>query len=135
MCLTINRKLTASVRKTLKEKGKISVWKYLRVQTDGLFSYVGFEWKPGENFSSRTQFEKIGLTANEKADKQVFEGFHFYLKRPRVQVHGYPLDNERLVRCIGKLEDFVAAGDDDDVVFAKAILFQSEYNKALKKEK
>jgi hypothetical protein len=138
MCLAINKRATARIRKILKEKGKISVWKYLTFHPGkkgklAKLSSVAFKrtkWKPGENVSNRTS---IKLTDSENSWGIVERGFHFYLKRPPNAKAYYYLQP---VRCVVKAEDFVAAGrsqatDNEAVVFMKATLSTKEYKRVL----
>jgi hypothetical protein len=143
MCLYFNQKATIEVKKRLEEKGKISVWKFVERHLHrlpyALISryYVDFQWHPGENVSNRGQIgssiQSIRLTKNEKKIGRVNEGFHFFLKRPKQAYWFLPGPDKEviLIRCIGKLEDFVAAGYGNQAVFAKVTLPKSEYNKAL----
>ena len=118
MCLSYCKTETAKVKKALKEKKQISVYKALSVGSQSLTSpSQPFTWGVGENISSRTDGK---LTDNEVSCGTVDLGFHVSLKKSDVSD----------VRLIGKAADFIAAGS-GAAVFAKLTLPQAEWNKAL----
>ena len=119
MCLCIVKSQTAKIKKLLKEKKQLSVYKWLNRTSDGqgLVSYGLFKWQPGETVSDR---QAVALTKDESESGCVDHGFHVCLEKP----------NSEYLRMVGKLEDFIAAGQ-GEAVFRKLTLPQGEYNKAL----
>lgn len=118
MCLSVCKTETAKVKKALKEKKQISVYKSLNRGSQSLTSpSQPFTWQAGENISSRTDGK---LTDNEASRGSVDLGFNVSLKK------GDASD----VRMIGKAADFIAAGG-GAAVFSKLTIPQAEWNKAL----
>ena len=125
MCTCYEKKATAAVKKTLKEKGQISVYKYLSKNGSKLTSgYQDFTWTEGENVSSRVvQGAACPLTDNEASKGNVDVGFHVLLTKKAA--------GDGCVRLVGKKADFVCANGSDGAVFSKLTLPRAEYNKAL----
>ena len=127
MCLCIVKSQTAKIKKLLKEKKQLSVYKWLNRTSDGqgLVSYGLFKWQPGENVSDR---QAVALTKDESESGCVDHGFHVCLEKPNSEY--LRIRQIKYLRMVGKLEDFIAAGQ-GEAVFRKLTLPQGEYNKAL----
>ena len=124
MCTCYEKKGTAALKKILKEKGQISVYKQLQKSGQKLTTYNNFTWAEGENVSSRViQGAACPLTDTEASNGTVDVGFHVLLSKKAA--------GEGSVRLIGKKADFVCANGGEGAVFAKLTLPRAEYNKAL----
>ena len=139
MCLQINIKKTAELKKLLAGKKYISVYKYCDISRRGngiiLSTIFYHRWQVGENVSSRIaeigggdEEKAANFTSTEKGINEVNHGFHVYLNRDGYGCSEY-------IRLIAKAKNFVAAGCDNDAVFTKLTLPQSEYNKIFGKKK
>ena len=111
MCLFYSKYHTAKLRKELKTKGKITVYKYL-VKNKTLKSFFyNYKWKIGENVSNREHHPWNDFKT------YIDCGFHVYLDRKVAKE--YASASEVIVKFTAKVEDFVAA-DKPHKEFTKA---------------
>lgn len=154
MGLIADKLATETIKKKLKEKGKISVWKFLAYDGEKLVSpYVSHNspnWmKPGVIHSDRAEVLKkykdrkgqprkpTHRAPNEKRG-EIQHGFHVYTTYQAAKTEssfgGYV--KKAVVRFEAYKEDFIAAGThystSHHVVFAKLTLTKAVLDKTLK---
>ena len=132
MACRYNHDATLAVKRLLKDRDEIFVWKGLffadvygdngkvtKQLTSPMYTHI---WKVGENVSNRTEPKKT------RGEKSMQNGFHAYLVKGKTIYY-----SKLAVRFLAKREDFVGAGPDDQVVFSKLTLLQIDYDKVMKK--
>lgn len=144
MGLFFRKDLTDQLRKEIHDKGgKISVWKFLKLEGNQLSSPFEYftKWKPGLNkagrarITSRHKLQHNQITPAEVRQNRVNHGFHVYTSYHRARHNSY--GDSAIVRFEAHADDLIAAGNPAGkslhAVFSQLTLPESVLKRILKK--